>query len=334
VKIETKVLKLLKTEKSSSQIKLETGVSATKLTIISKKYGISLVERNRLLREGKSPKVLFRSDKKIKKKVINQIKKGKSRPKIADKYGITVYKVKVIAQENNLTIPRPQKRDKKRHKEILNILKSGALTYDEIGEKFGITKQRVSQIAKFNGYSRWGQIRENKAKFVKKIKKDIKKGLSYNDIYEKHNLKEKRDLLNDTDLSSLFTDMMATRNEAIKKQYRTKTAKKVMKLKDYELNNPNTINDINTVYRVSSKLGYKKYPMIGNRSAGGVFEDKKILKYIERKKDKDGWSFPMITYKLNRMGRKTLTGKEFTTPNVIAKYHAYKKNKYKRVKLK
>ena len=30
--------------------------------------------------------------------------------------------------------------------------------------------------------------------------------------------------------------------------------------------------------------------MIGNRSAGGIFEDRKILQYIQKKKDKDAKS--------------------------------------------
>ena len=60
--------------------------------------------------------------------------------------------------------------------------------------------------------------------------------------------------------------------------------------------------------------------------------DKKILRYIEKKRDKHGWSFNDIAIKLNKLGYKTLTGKVFDMPNVYYKYHAYKKNKYKRLK--
>ena len=66
--------------------------------------------------------------------------------------------------------------------------------------------------------------------------------------------------------------------------------------------------------------------MIGNRSAGGLFEDSKIIEFIKTKKDKNNLKFPEITTLLNAKGFKTITGKEFTSANVSSKYHAIKRH--------
>ena len=88
---------------------------------------------------------------------------------------------------------------------------------------------------------------------------------------------------------------------------------------------------IKNVYNISTKQGFKKYPKIGDRSKGGTFEDKKILRYIQDKRDNKGWTYKKIADKLNILGYRTLTGKIFDVPNVLYKYNAYKKNKYKRL---
>ena len=90
MKQKEQILKLLKSKKSTNQIKEILNVSGSAMTNISKGYGISLVERNRLIREGKSPKVLFLNESKITKKVIKQLKRGRSKADTAKKYDITM----------------------------------------------------------------------------------------------------------------------------------------------------------------------------------------------------------------------------------------------------
>jgi hypothetical protein len=72
--------------------------------------------------------------------------------------------------------------------------------------------------------------------------------------------------------------------------------------------------------------------MIGDKSNGGIFEDRKILQYIQKKRDINKWIFIRISDKLNKLGYKTITGKEFTMCNTLAKYKAYKIKKHKRIR--
>lgn len=234
--------------------------------------------------------------------------------------------VKRVAKENGISkdryIKRPKSHhyDKERNDKIINLIRQG-LTYDEVGEQMGITKQRVCQIAKYNNISRWDESREFKVNLISRIKEDIDNQLPYTDIVEKHNLRIKGYLLRDTELSGLYTDMLIKRNEAIKKKYEVRTAEEIINDNDYNITNPTKPTSINCVYRIASSLGFKKYPMIGDRSKGNTFEDRTILKYIRDRRDKDGWTFKKIACELNKLNYRTVTGKLFTTSNVNYKYH-------------
>ena len=61
----------------------------------------------------------------------------------------------------------------------------------------------------------------------------------------------------------------------------------------------------------------RKYKMNG----AGFFEDEKILKFIKICKDEQGITFDEIAKTLNRWGKRTISGKKFSTQNVIAKYN-------------
>ena len=80
--------------------------------------------------------------------VVKAIKEGKTKREISEEYNIKLYKVKQIAKDNNLIIKRPKRSDKVRNEKIVKLLKEGNLTYEEIGVKFRISKQRVYQFAK------------------------------------------------------------------------------------------------------------------------------------------------------------------------------------------
>jgi DNA-binding CsgD family transcriptional regulator len=85
---------------------------------------------------------------------------------IAKKMNTTPSTVKIIGRrcgidEERLKPPVGYRSKSKRNDKIMSMIKSGK-TYEEIGKKFSITKQRVYQIAVDNGFSRWKEIRMSK----------------------------------------------------------------------------------------------------------------------------------------------------------------------------
>jgi hypothetical protein len=58
----------------------------------------------------------------------------------------------------------------------------------------------------------------------------------------------------------------------------------------------------------------------------GFYEDEKIMNFIKICKDEQGITYEEIAKTLNRWGKRTLTGKKFTTQNVLAKYTMAKKH--------
>lgn len=58
----------------------------------------------------------------------------------------------------------------------------------------------------------------------------------------------------------------------------------------------------------------------------GFYEDEKIVKFIKICRDEHDITYEEIAKTLNRWGKRTLTGKKFTTQNVSAKYTMAKKH--------
>jgi len=313
-----KLIKLLKSKKSTNQIKEELGISGPTLSRLSKGYGISLVERNKLIREDKSPKILFLGDSKIIKKVIKQIKKGRSRLDITNKYDISTYRVSTIAKDNGLIIKRPSRHDKFRHKDIVKLIKKGELTYKEIGVKFDITRQRVYQFAKEYDLRRNVKSKKKKIKLIKKIEKDINNGVSYSDLISKHELTESK--INGLKYhgfnGNLPTRYRKLRNDVILKEYKIKAATEVLKSTDEELNDPNRINTVASVYNIASTKGFKKYPNIP-RGMKGIFVDDEVKKIIRRRKNSTKkYTCTMIADELNKKGLKSAYGRDFNWATV------------------
>jgi hypothetical protein len=84
---------------------------------------------------------------------------------------------------------------------------------------------------------------------------------------------------------------------------------------------------VDSIYRINTKNNIRRYPQIINRHKGGLFESKEVIKLIKNKKDKKNWTFKQIAEELNKLGYKTITGKEYTEPNTYQKYLAIKQNK-------
>ena len=207
---------------------------------------------------------------------------------------------------------------------ILAHIKDDKLTYTNIGKRFGISKARVQQIAKENGVGRWKLSRSKNAKIVDSIITDFGNGLSYVELKNKYG-----NIYYNVPFN-IYSYFLEKRNAEIISQYKEKTAKRVLSSTEQKLDDPNRINGVNSVYLISGKEGYKKYPNVGDRNKGGSSEDKTIIRYIIRKRDNDGWSFKQISDKLNKLGKKTICGFKFTIANTYSKYAYYKKNRYKK----
>tara|TARA_R110000851_G_scaffold248445_2_gene400961 strand:+ start:481 stop:1470 length:990 start_codon:yes stop_codon:yes gene_type:complete len=264
--------------------------------------------------------------------IIGFIKKEKRTIlEIMDKFNISDSRTRYIIKKYGLTYNKLTNKEFLRNEQILKLLVEDDKTYEEIGNIYGISKQRIRQLAYKSNFKRYAIRKVKYTEIAKEILLDIKLGMLYSEIREKYTYAVIRNVCSRGLLSNLYTDFISKRNTTITKKYKETIARKIIESSDSELLNPNKINGLSNIYRIACEDGFKRYPKIGNRNKGGTFEDKKILRYITKKRDKDGWSFRRITDKLQRLGHKTLTGKVFDTPNVYYKYNAYKKNKYKRV---
>lgn len=213
------------------------------------------------------------------------------------------------------------KKLKERNKKIINLIKGG-MTFEEIGKQFGLSKQRIQQFAKDLNILRYKDRRSEKLKLIDKLKEDIHKGLTYEQIKKKYNLISLKSVIN----FNLQYEILKVRNKIIVEEYKTKSALEIVN-SDY-----NNLNSIQSVYKICSGMGFKKFPMVINRVEGVSYTDRKILSYIRDKRVNKKWKYRQIASKLNDLGYMTVQGKKFTTENVHNLLKRYEKNKYKRIK--
>jgi len=221
------------------------------------------------------------------------------------------------------------KRNIEREKEIINLIDNN-WTLTTIATKFNITKQRVYQIAKKNNISIWNKIRTNKKTMHQNILNDINNDIQYKDIIKKYNLPQSKlsDLFKSIQNESLTTFIMNKRNNEITSQFiKGNTAKRITNKTEPILISPTHLTSVDSIYRINTKNNIRRYPQIINRHKGGLFESKEVIKLIKNKKDKKNWTFKQIAEELNKLGYKTITGKEYTQPNTYQKYIAIKQNK-------
>lgn len=222
---------------------------------------------------------------------------------------------------------------KKRRERILNDIKKPHLTLESIGLKFGVTKQRVRQIALEFGINRQIENREAASMTFHKIMVDFKLGASIAEITKKYKISRE-------DLSYLHRQFAPTEPTLIS-QYRTKrnkaivdlfkngdTAKTITNKTLKVLDDPTKILSINTIYGITTKHGVKRYPKVGNRTSGICFEKKSLLNLIVKlyERKSNPLTFEAIANHLNSKGYKTLGGKVFNTQIVYQKYKMAKKH--------
>lgn len=261
------------------------------------------------------------------KEILTAIKSGLIYKEIGNKFGITISKVFKISRKNGVNKCSLNRNLRGyRNKVILKDIKDG-FTYAKIGKKFGVTKARVHQIAIFNNIHRRETNRKVRVDKIKKIVRDIKLGASLSEITTKYriNRKDTLKLLISTKINNktIVDYFRSKRDKAIVNYFLKKnTANQIINKVDGKLAEPVKITTISRVYQINAKHRIKRYPKIGNRHAGGSFDNKNTLKLIVKYHDKDNLSFREITEKLNKMKLKTVCGFKFQTQNVYYKYHS------------
>ena len=267
----------------------------------------------------------YSKSQRLEAKVIDLIKAGNPMKVVMKKTKLTDYMVNKIAKKHNISITKINGNLKaERNKELIEAINNSGLTYREIGEKYNVSKARVQELAKKNGISRWKVSRERNKQLAVSIERDFKAGLTYEEMKEKYDLGK-------IDFKSLKIEPLATRyrkerDSKIVAEYKKKTAKSVLKSNDPAMDNPDRLTAINSVYGVTRKMGFKKYPNVGNRNAGGVFETPKTIKLIKKLREKNELSFNEIAAVLNSKGLKSPMGKEYTGHNLRFKYKAIVKH--------
>jgi DNA-binding CsgD family transcriptional regulator len=277
------------------------------------------------------------------KEIIQLIKEGKTAGYIAEKLETFKHVVRDIAKNNKLKLNHDiaDSRDffgrvkgrknryvlNDRDAEIKKFLDEGK-TYSFIGKKFNLTQERVRQIATKFGVKRWEDKKNYDQNIIGQINVDIADGLSYDEIVKKHNLKQS-DIyrLEKRGLQSLAKFFNEKRNGIILEEFKNgKSATQIVKSRNKFLKGKSKIKSINRVYQIAADNNIYKHPEIGNRSAGGCFEDERILRLIKVCRDDQELSFEEIKKSLNKWGKRTVTGKKFSVQNVIAKYNMAKKH--------
>lgn len=265
--------------------------------------------------------------KRLEPQILELINDNYSTKEVATELNISNHMVTVVIKRKGIKLDGREGRAKlARNTKIIEAIKEGK-TYVEIGRTYNVTKQRISQFAKRENYSSWVVTREKYDKLLILVKADVDSGMEFEELKTKHKftpyiISE----LQKRGLEKLTERYRNVRNSVIIEEYKNKIAKDVVISGSTGLDSPMRIGTIDSIYSISSKNGYKKYPKVGNRNSGGLFEDPKVINLIKKKRDVEELSFREISEILNKKGFISPMGKPYTTCNVNAKYTSIKKN--------
>ncbi len=213
----------------------------------------------------------------------------------------------------------------KRKDKILGHIKKGE-TYLSIAKKFKITKQRVAGIAKDNGIQRQKDNRQRRKELYRNFIVDIRNNMQVDEVAVKHGItiSELRFVYKTYSGKNLVSTIRERRNADITTRFIAgSTASAIINKETKVLVNPIKIDSVRSVYDINTKAGVKRYPQVGNRSAGGTFQSKRDIKFIINKRDKHGWSLNEVVAELTRKGRKTVTGLDYIPSTVSQLYNKF-----------
>lgn len=323
--------------KTSSKVDLVVSLlnKGTAIGIIVKKTRISHGTINKIAKQLDLPITAGKRGRKldVKKEMraLSLIKKGLFAGDISKKTGIASSTIKEIAKRNNIPVVIRKRGgtlvvNKKRERQIVSLIKLG-LTMEEIGDKFKLTRQRIHQIASRNNFKIHKIRKEERLKLAQDIKNNntpYKKVIRGN--HKKHSPRAILNTYKKLYGNGLIDLERDHRNSIIVNKFSVekKAANDILNLKTPDLVNPNQIKTRNYIYRITSRSNAKRFPQIGSRRSGLVFEKKKVTNMIVKLRN-EGLSFEKITDKMNASGLKTIQGLEFKWPNVRMKYLRYQK---------
>ena len=269
--------------------------------------------------------------KRLEPKILVLLRQGMLISEISKLLKISGQSIKEIAINNKINrddriIVGAKKRKTERTEQIYSMILSGAF-YSEVGKKFGVSRQRINQIAQSFDFSRWKEKRKYAKEIIAQVKQDIRDGMSYNEILKKHenlNHKSLKDLFDYKKCNLLRkkkNDERKMRNKIIITKFKEGgTAKEIIASNNKDISEPNKITNVSYIYRLCTKKGIRRYPKIQNRNSGHTSESDKILRLIAKLRDKKRLSFNQISAHLNTKGNKTISGKTFSSTNTYYKY--------------
>jgi hypothetical protein len=309
------------TSLSTSEIAKELNVSLPTIKKVAKENNIS---KDRTKISGSNCK-----SKRLKESILDLYNTNLTSSEIAKKLDLSTPTIKKVGRENGISKERLDKRpacvwlDEVRNGKIIEAIKSGE-KYHVIAAEFKISRQRVYQFALANDLTRWKANRLKFEAIVEKINSDYDAGMSYDELVIKYDMNDAsfKHRLQYYGLDSLVNRFREVRNTEIVKQYRMMPATSVVSNTNPILNDPIKINTVRSIYSISVKNGFRKYPNI-IRGFKGIFVDPSVLKIIKARKNSSiRYTNQMIADELNKKGFKTSYGNEFlwhTVQNIWGK---------------
>lgn len=220
------------------------------------------------------------------------------------------------------------KQQQVRNVKIVAQILEGTKTLKEIGEKFGVTKQRVRQIAQTFGINRWEQKKVKREKLVKVMERGLEANKTIDELAKKNSLtpSQMRSMYRYESGKNYTTESRKRRDGIIVEKFVSgKTAQKIVDKVGKSLDIPRRVTTTNWIYSINTKNSVKRYPNIGNRREGGCFVNKQALKLIKSKYENHNWSFEDIAAELNKRGFRTPQNVLFTAPQVNRYYRINQK---------
>lgn len=195
-----------------------------------------------------------------------------------------------------------------RNSEVIRLLKETDLTYPEIGKRFGISKQRIQQISKANGYDRMELRKINRQGKLQEIAELIKRNpcMSLKEIQEFYNLTHTE--MSRFGVFKLHRDIV---QERIVNEYLGGATAKEIVNKNYGY------TSLTGVYHV---INQRK----GRDTKKSQYNSKRLL-YLERIANLEARNISRkdIARILNDEGFRTVRGKEFNLAIVNYLYKVY-----------
>lgn len=207
-----------------------------------------------------------------------------------------------------------------RHLRIVQQILEGEKTLQEIGLEHGVSKQRVRQIGCLYNANKSEIKRIRREKVVTALKVGFKEQKTIQELSKELKMPESRlaGYYHYVTGNSFYQDVRARRNQTIVEKFVSgKTAKKITEKVSKVLDNPNRVRTVNQVYSINTKNNVRRYPNVGDRSKGGCFLDKKILKFIATEYMKLK-TCDEIAQVLNDKKLTTTHGLQFTAGNIFS----------------